>query len=71
MANRNMRMGPITQFWIKERVRTLKFLKTWGSSSYRTLARGGYIIRIKPMAMGILVVPTWKYVKTLVKLGMK
>ena len=60
MANRNMRMGPITQFWIKERVRTLKFLKTWGSSSYRTLARGGYIIRMRPMAMGILVVPTWK-----------
>jgi hypothetical protein len=30
------------------------------SSSYRTLARGGYIIRIRPTAMGTEVVPTVK-----------
>ena len=33
MASRNIRMGPITQFWINDKVKTLKFLKTWGSSS--------------------------------------
>ena len=27
---------------------------------WNELAKGGYIIRIRPMAMGMLVVPTWK-----------
>jgi hypothetical protein len=39
-----------------DRPSILKFRKTPPSSSYFTLARGGYIIRIKPIAMGILVV---------------
>ena len=47
------------QFWTRESVRTLTFLKTSPSSSYFTLARGGYIIRMRPMAMGMLVVPDW------------
>jgi len=34
-------------------------LNTSPSSSYFTLASGGYIMRIRPIAMGILVVPTW------------
>ena len=34
-----------------------RFPKTFGIFSKRTLARGGYIISIKPMAKGILVVP--------------
>ena len=50
----------MTQFWTSDSARTLKLRKTWPSSSYFTLASGGYIIRIRPMAMGMLVVPTWK-----------
>ena len=54
-----MRTGPITQFWTRESPSTFLFLKTSPISSYFTLAKGGYIMRISPMAMGILVVPTW------------
>src|SRR5258708_10178702 len=57
MERANMRTGPMTQFMTRERVRTLMFLKTWPSSSYLTLARGGYIMRVRPMAGGKLVVP--------------
>jgi hypothetical protein len=56
IARANMRTGPIIQFWIRERPRILKFLKTPPNYSYLTFASGGYIIRIKPMAIGILVV---------------
>ncbi len=45
------------QFWTSERDRTLTFRKTSPSSSYFTLARGGYIIKIRPTAIGIFVVP--------------
>lgn len=31
--------------------------KTFGNVRYRTLASGGYIIKIKPIAMGQLVEP--------------
>ena len=47
-ARANIRMGPITQFWTKDRIRTLVSLNTRPSSSYRTLAKGGYIIKIRP-----------------------
>ena len=57
-ASANMRIGPTSQFCTSERTRTLPFLKTSGSSSYRTLASGGYIMRTRPMAMGMDVVPT-------------
>ena len=50
----------MTQFWTRERPRILTFWKTSPSSSYFTLASGGYIIRMRPMAMGMLVVPDWK-----------
>jgi hypothetical protein len=53
-------MGPITQFWISESAKTFTLRNTWGNCSYFTLASGGYIIRISPMAMGMLVVSTWK-----------
>ncbi len=49
----------MTQFWTSDRASTLPLRKTSPSSSYFTLARGGYIIRIRPMAMGMLVVPDW------------
>ncbi len=56
-ARANIRIGPMTQFWTRERARTRVFLKTSPSSSYFTLASGGYIIRMSPMAMGMFVVP--------------
>lgn len=55
-----MRMGPITQFNNKETPNTLVFLKTSFSLSYRTLVKGGYIIKMSPIANGILVVPVEK-----------
>ena len=56
IANVNIRTGPIIQFWTSESPRILKFLKTPPSSSYLTLASGGYIIRINPIAIGMFVV---------------
>ena len=60
MARTNIRIGPMTQFCTSDSPSTFQLRKTSPSSSYFTLASGGYIIRIRPMAMGILVVPTWK-----------
>src|SRR5665647_207501 len=57
MAKANMRIGPITQFWTRESPKIFTFLNTSPSSSYFTFARGGYIMMINPMAIGILVVP--------------
>jgi hypothetical protein len=56
MANANIRTGPIIQFCYSERPRILKFLNTPPNSSYLTFASGGYIIRIRPIAIGIFVV---------------
>ena len=47
------------QFWTSDRARTRVFLKTSPNSSYFTLASGGYIIRMRPAAMGMFVVPDW------------
>ena len=60
MASRNISAGPMTQFCTRERPSTRRLRNTSPSSSYFTLANGGYIIRIRPMAMGMLVVPTLK-----------
>ena len=57
IASRNIRIGPITQFWSREKPSTLRLRKTSPSRSYCTFARGGYIIKINPMAIGIFVVP--------------
>ena len=57
MASTNISMGPITQFNNKETPNTLVFLKTSFNLSYLTLVKGGYIISIRPIASGILVVP--------------
>ena len=59
MARMNISTGPMTQFCTNESPSTRQFRKTSTSSSYFTLASGGYIIRIRPMAIGMLVVPTW------------
>ena len=53
----------MTQFWMSDRPRILVFRKTSPSPSYFTLASGGYIIRIRPTAIGIDVVPTENPVK--------
>ena len=55
-----MSTGPITQFWRRERPITFLSRNTSPISSYFTLAKGGYIMRMSPTAIGILVVPTWK-----------
>jgi hypothetical protein len=57
-ARANIRTGPTTQFWTSESPSTLPLRKTRGISSYRTLASGGYIMRMSPAAMGSEVVPT-------------
>ncbi len=53
----NIRIGPMIQLSNKEIPKTFVFLKTSLSLSYLTFAKGGYIISIKPIASGILVVP--------------
>ncbi|GAC1425549.1 MAG: hypothetical protein NVS1B13_20310 [Flavisolibacter sp.] len=55
-----MRIGPITQFRSKDTAKTLVFLNTSFNFSYFTLANGGYIISIKPIAKGMFVVPDEK-----------
>jgi hypothetical protein len=57
MASINMSTGPIIQFNTRDRVSTLVSLNTLPIFSYLTLARGGYIMRINPIASGIFVVP--------------
>ena len=59
------------QFCTSDRPSTLPSRKTSPSSSYFTLAKGGYIIRIRPMAIGTLVVPTWKLLMNFSTPGMK
>ena len=60
MANTNISTGPIIQLSNKETPSTFVFLNTSLSLSYLTLVKGGYIIKINPMANGILVVPVEK-----------
>jgi hypothetical protein len=59
-ARANIKIGPKTQFKNREAPSTLVFLKTSPICSYFTFANGGYIIRISPIARGILVVPEEK-----------
>src|SRR5512145_2607846 len=65
MANKNINTGPIIQFCTKESPSILVFLNTSPNSSYFTLANGGYIITINPIAIGILVVPDDKLFQNL------
>lgn len=55
-----MSTGPMTQLSNKEAPRILVFLNTSFSLSYFTLVNGGYIIKISPIANGMLVVPAEK-----------
>jgi hypothetical protein len=56
-ARKNMTNGPTIQFCVSDKLSNLRFLNTKGIFSYFTFANGGYIIRIRPMAIGIFVVP--------------
>jgi hypothetical protein len=47
----------MSQFWTSERATTFLSLKTFPRSSYFTFASGGYIIMMRPIAMGIEVAP--------------
>jgi hypothetical protein len=57
IAKKNISVGPIIQLSNNETLNILVFLNTSPIFSYLTFANGGYIINIKPMANGILVVP--------------
>ncbi len=64
IARPNMRIGPMIQFWTRDNMSTRVLRNTGPSFSYLTLASGGYIIRMRPMAIGMLVVPTWNKLRT-------
>jgi len=55
-----MSIGPIIQLRNNETPNTFVFLKTSFILSYFTFAKGGYIIKIRPIANGIFVVPEEK-----------
>ena len=52
-ARQNIKSGPINQFNTKEKLNNLLSDNTSGKDLKSTLARGGYIIAISPMAIGI------------------
>lgn len=56
----NINMGPTIQFKTSETLNTFVSLNTCPKFSYFTFAKGGYIIRINPIARGIFVVPLEK-----------
>ena len=66
-----MRMGPMIQLSNNETLNTFVFLNTSFSLSYFTFVNGGYIINIKPMASGILVVPDEKELMNVAEEGKK
>ena len=68
-ARPNMSRGPMTQFCSRDRPSTFLLRKTRCSSSYFTLARGGYIMTMRPTARGTLVVPTLKALMARLKAG--
>src|SRR5690606_37291383 len=71
MASMNIKMGPIIQFKISETLNTLVSLNTCPRFSYFTFAKGGYIIKINPIAKGMFVVPLEKELINPVEDGIK
>jgi len=73
-AKTNINKGPITQLRVSDPV-SMVFdpleVTTFFRSSYRTLASGGYIIKIKSIAIGIDVVPMLKVNSIFNKIGKK
>jgi hypothetical protein len=62
-ASTNMNKGAMIQVMNKDMPINFKFLNIRGISSYLTFAIGGYIIKINPIAKGMLVVPLDKLSK--------
>jgi hypothetical protein len=62
-ANTNINKGAMIQVMNKDIPINFKFLNIRGISSYLTFAIGGYIIKINPIAKGMLVVPLDKLSK--------
>ena len=60
IARTNMRHRPNDPILKSESPRIPSFRKTSGSSSYLTFVKGGYIMTIRPRAIGIEVVPMLK-----------
>ena len=71
MARINIRIGPMIQFNNSETPSTFVFLKTSFNLPYFTFVNGGYIINIRPIAKGILVVPVEKELMIVAEDGMK
>jgi hypothetical protein len=65
----NISIGPMIQFWTSESAITFTLRKTLPISSYLTRARGGYIITMSPMAIGIDVVPQDRLFRKSANLG--
>ena len=57
MAKTNIKNGPIIHVIKNDRDNNLRFLNTLGTSESLTFTKGGYIIKISPIAKGILVAP--------------
>ena len=57
MDKQNIKNGPMTQVMIKEIRINFGLAKIFGICENLTLVKGGYIIKIKPMANGMLVLP--------------
>ena len=66
-----MKKGAIIQVINNDIKINFKFLKIRGISSYFTFAKGGYIIKINPIAKGMLVVPLDKLSKDVEIEGIK
>jgi hypothetical protein len=57
MDNRNIKNGPTIHVIIKDAISSFGFLNIKGIFEKSTFVNGGYIIKIRPIAKGILVVP--------------
>jgi hypothetical protein len=71
VASKNIKNGPIIQVIKKEAVSNFGWLNILGTCEKSILVSGGYIIKIKPIANGILVVPDEKELIKVAELGIK
>ena len=71
VANKNIKKGPTIQVMKNEADNNLGFSNICGTFEKSILVNGGYIIKIKPIAKGIFVVPVEKELIKLAELGIK
>jgi hypothetical protein len=69
--NKNIKKGPTIHVIINDATRILGFLNMNGILLKSTLVNGGYIMSIRPIANGILVVPEEKELIKLAEFGIK